>query len=283
VIGLTVLANYWMNARLFRATESGLARLRVTTFRHVHDLSVLHQQAERRGSLVSRVTSDVDSISIFMQYGGIFIVTSTGQLLLATVLMLFYSWPLALLVLASFAPLAVLARHLQKRLSDAYGEVRKRVGDMLGAVAESIVGAPVIRAYAVESRTARRIDAAVEATQAAQTRAQALSVGVYLNGETGASLATMLVIIVGTLLGVGGHVSLGRLVAFFFLVSLFVQPVQVATDALNEAQNALASFRRVLEVLDTPTDVADPADGDDGVGGVIAEDAAENGHRGLLP
>ncbi len=257
-IAVTALANTVMNARLYRASETGLAHLRVLTFRHIHDLSVLHQQAERRGALVSRVTGDIDTVSIFMQFGGIFLVTATGQLLIATVLMFVYSWQLALLVLASFGPLAFVGRRLQPRLSAAYGRVRQRVGEMLGAIAESVVGAQTIRSYAVEERTAERIDAAVEATRAAQYTAQRLSVSVYVGGEAGAALANVCVVVVGVLLGVGGHLSLGRLVAFLFLVTLFVQPVQVMTDALNEAQNALAAFGRVLEVLDMEADVADP-------------------------
>jgi len=69
-------------------------------------------------------------------------------------------------------------------------------------------------------------------------------------------------VVAGVLLGVDGQITTGRLVGFLFLVTLFVQPVQVATEVLNEAQNAVAGMRRVLGVLDTPTDVADP--GDDG-------------------
>ncbi len=66
--------------------------------------------------------------------------------------------------------------------------------------------------------------------------------------------------VLGVWLGVGGHLSAGRLVAFLFLVTLFVGPVQVATETLNDAQNALAGLRRVLDVLDTPVDIVDPAD-----------------------
>ncbi len=257
---LTAVSAVAMNARLFRATESGLAHLRVLTFRHVHDLSMLHQQAERRGGLTSRVTSDVDTVSVFMQFSGIFLVTASGQLVVATILMFVYSWQLALLVLLSFVPLGVMSRRLQPTLSAAYGEVRRRVGEMLGAIGESVVGAPTIRAYAVEGRTAERIDAAVEATRRTQYDAQRLAVGVYLGGESGAALANCFVVVVGVLLGIGGHLSLGRLVAFLFLVTLFVNPVSVMADALNEAQNALAAFARVLDVLDTPTDVADPGE-----------------------
>ena len=137
---VTAVANVIMNRRLYVATESGLATLRIKTFRHVHDLSALHQAAERRGALVSRVTGDVDTVSIFMQFGGIYLVTAGGQLLVATALMFVYSWQLALLVLVSFAPLAVVGRRLQPRLAAAYGVVRTRVGELLGAIAESVSG-----------------------------------------------------------------------------------------------------------------------------------------------
>ncbi len=78
-----------------------------------------------------------------------------------------------------------------------------------------------------------------------------------------AGLATAGVVVVGVLLGVAGNITLGELLAFLFLVTLFVGPVQVGTEVLNEAQNAVSGWRRVLGVLDTPADVADP--GSDGV------------------
>ena len=255
---VTAYANFLTNVRLYRTTERGLSALRVRAFRRVHDLSVLHQAAERRGSLVSRVTSDVDTISTFMQWGGLLIVVSAAQLALATVLMLVWSWQLTLVVYLCFVPLALSIRLFQTRLQLAFGIVRARVGEMLGAVAETVVGAPVIRAYGVQERTAARIDAAVDATRVAQTKAQRIAAVTFSVGELVAALATGAVVVVGVLLGVSGEITTGRLVGFLFLVTLFVQPVQVATEVLNEAQNAVAGMRRVLGVLDTPSDVADP-------------------------
>ena len=254
----TAVANYLTNVRLYRTTENGLAALRVAAFRRVHDLSMLHQASERRGSLVSRVTGDVDTISTFMQYGGLLCIVSAAQVLLATLLMLFWSWQLTLVVYVCFLPLVYAVRHFQKRLQTAYRAVRERVGEMLGAVAESVVGAQVIRAYGVQDRTGTRIDAAVEHTKAAQTRALTISATTFCSGEMTAALANAAVIVVGVQLGIAGDISVGRLVGFLFLVTLFVQPVQIATEVLNEAQNAVAGMRRVLGILDTPTDVADP-------------------------
>jgi putative ABC transport system ATP-binding protein len=258
---VTAVAAYRMNVRLYRTSESGLAALRVRAFRHIHDLSVLTQSEERRGGLVSRVTTDVDQISQFMQYGGLMVIISGGQLVVASALMLIYSWPLALLVWAVFVPLAFALRVFQRWLSHAYGMARERVGDMLSAVGESVVGASVIRAYGAEERTASRIDESVDAYRDAQARAQRLVAMTFPSTELAAALATAAVVVAGTQMGLGGHLTAGRLVAFLFLVTLFVSPMQVATEVLTDAQNAIAGWRRVLAVLDTEPDVADPGEG----------------------
>lgn len=257
---VTAISAYVANRRIFRATEAGLATLRRLAFRHIHDLSTLTHNTERRGALVARVTTDVDTISTFVQWGGLLLVTSTGQLLVATVIMAVYSWPLTLLVWGCFLPLFVGFRVLQRRVSAAYATVRERIGEMLGAISESVVGADTIRAYAVEERAQARIDATVAAHAGVAIRAQTTVAVVFSAGVLVSGLVVAAVVGLGTALGVAGDLTLGELVAFLFLVQLFTGPVQIGTEVLNELQNAAAGWRRVLAVLDTPADVADPAD-----------------------
>lgn len=256
---LTASCSYLMMRRLYRMSERGLRTLRVKAFRHVHDLSVLHQATERRGSLVSRVTSDVDTISTFMQWAGVLLLVSLGQLVVATTIMAVYSWQLTLLVWAVFLPLFFLLRHFQRWLSAAYAGVRERIGELLGTVSESVVGAQVVRAYAIEDRTAARIETAIDQHRRAAIRAQRLAATSFSFGEVVAGIANAAVVVVGVLLGVDGGITAGELVAFLFLVTLFVGPIQIGTEVLNEAQNAAAGWRRVLGVLDTVPDLVDPA------------------------
>jgi ATP-binding cassette, subfamily B, bacterial len=259
---VTIVAAYFMNLRIFRASESGLATLRTKGFRHVHDLSVLTQNTERRGALVARVTTDVDTISQFVQFGGLFLIVSIGQLIIATVIMAIYSWQLTLLVWICFLPFFIALRWFQRMLSAAFMLVRERVGIMLGAISESVVGAQAVRAYSIEARTQQRIDDAVERHRRAAVRAQRLAAFTFSTGEVFAGITNAAVVVVGVYLGIAGDITLGQLLAFIFLVTLFVAPVQVGTEVLSEAQNAIAGWRRVIEVLDTPADVADPgADG----------------------
>lgn len=259
----TAVATYFVNVRLVTASESGLATLRTKAFRHVHDLSVLTQSSERRGALVSRVTSDVDTISQFVQFGGLILILSVGQVLVATVLMLVYSPPLTAVVWLCFVPLFLVIRRFQVIVGRAYTRVRERVGDMLAAISESVVGAETIRAYGVQERTGERIDGAIDAHRRSAIGAQLRAVAAFSTGQLVAGLTTTVVLAVGAWLAAGGRLTLGQLVAFLFLVNLFTQPVQAATEILNEMQNAVAGWRRVIGILDTPADVSDP--GDDGV------------------
>ncbi|MEO7448185.1 MAG: ABC transporter ATP-binding protein [Humibacillus sp.] len=257
---VTAFSAYLVNVRLFRSSENGLSTLRLKAFRHIHDLAMLTQNTERRGSLVSRVTSDVDTISTFVQFGGLMLLINIAQISLATVLMIVYSPPLALVVWLCFVPLLFIIRKFQGIVGRAYTTVRERVGDMLGAISEAVVGAQAIRAYGVEDRTAERIDAAVEAHRKAAIGAQARSVIAFTSGQLVSGLTTAVVLVVGTVLAVRGSLTLGELLAFLFLVNLFTQPVQQATEILNEMQNAVAGWRRVIGIIDTPADVSDPGD-----------------------
>jgi len=262
-IFLTSGASYLMTKRLFTTSERGLATLRIKAFRHVHDLPLLTQNTERRGVLVSRVTSDVDQVSQFLVFGGLFFVISVGQMLIATVVMLVYSWQLALVVWVCFAPLFLALRYFQRKLAEAYGIVRRQVGAMLAAISEPVVGAAVVRSYAVEDRTQGRIDEAIDAYKAASTRAQGFTVISFSLGGISAGLANAGVLIVGIWLGpaaglFGGRMTAGEVLAFAFLVTLFVGPVQMGTQILTDAQNAIAGWRRVIGILDTPADLVDP-------------------------
>ncbi|HEX6874060.1 MAG TPA: ABC transporter ATP-binding protein [Nocardioidaceae bacterium] len=253
-------ASFLMTSRLFTSAETGLATLRIKAFRHVHDLPLLTQNTERRGSLVSRVTSDVDQVSQFLIFGGIIAIVSVGQILVATVVMAFYSWQLTIVVWVCFAPLFLSLRFFQRKLSDAYGVVRRQVGVMLSAVSEPVVGAAVVRSYAIEARTQERIDRAIDRNKEAATRAQGLTAFSFSLGGVSAGLANAGVLIVGVLLGVDGDITAGKVLAFAFLVNLFVGPVQMGTQVLTDAQNAIAGWRRVIGILDTPADVVDPGE-----------------------
>ncbi len=257
---MTALASGAMNYRLAAVVETALSSLRVRAFRHIHDLSMLHQAAQQRGGLVSRVTTDIDEVSRFMQWAGLNLITAVGQLTVATVVMFVYSWRLTLIVLAVFVPFVIGARWFQRRLTRAYLQVRERIGRLLGVVAETVVGAPVVKAYGIEPRTQQRLDRAIEEHRRSAVHAGTLSSLFSGSGEVFGAIATATAVVGGVLLGVDDQVTPGTVLAFLFLIALFIEPVLVAAEVINEGQNAVAGWRRVLNVLDVEPDVADPGE-----------------------
>ena len=169
-VGLVVAATATRTAlrRLVVASSRGLAQLRTATFRHIHDLSVLHVEAERRGTLVSRVTSDISAINDFLEWGGVGMIIGSAQIVLTMVVMLVYEWRLALLVGAGAVVYGALLLLFQRVLRRAHDGVRVRVGESLAAVSEAIVGLPTIRAFGAEQRSPRN---AAEASMSSVTNA----------------------------------------------------------------------------------------------------------------
>ncbi|MCZ6519468.1 MAG: ABC transporter transmembrane domain-containing protein, partial [Actinobacteria bacterium] len=206
---ITAGATGWMHLRLARVAETALSGLRIRAFRHIHDLSMLHQASEQRGVLVSRVTSDVDQISRFMQWAGLMIIINGGQAILALIVMLVLSVPLGLIVVALVPFIVLMIRWFQSRLEVAYLIVRERVGHMLALLAETVVGAPVIRAYGIESGTRKRLEEAIESHRSAAVKAGRLSASFSGAGEISSSVVVAAVLVVGTVMAAQGSTTVG--------------------------------------------------------------------------
>lgn len=247
--------------RLVKSSSTGLSDLRTKTFDHILRQSVLHVQSERRGNLVSRVTSDVTTLQEFMEWGGVGMIIATSQVLLATVVMTFYEWRIALVVLVGVILYLLMMRWFQKILSRKYDNVRKEVGRSLGVLSEAITAIPVVRAYGVEERTKVRVAGALDDRFWAEFRTARFGNILFSTAEVFAALLTASVIGVGIYLGVGGGtMTAGTLIAFLFLVNLLIEPVQVVVETLDFAQSAASGLRRVLGVLDGEVEIQEPED-----------------------
>ena len=249
------------NQRLATASERALCGLRVRAFNHIHALSMAHHTEEQRGALVSRVTSDVETLGQFFRWGGLAWIINSALMLAALVAMVVYDWRLALVAVATVLPLVAVLRLMQRRVVVAWDAVRTRVGESLAAISESIQGAAVIRAYGVQAQAQRRVMRSVEARRRAEVRAGTIGAFFFPSGELFGVLATAAVLLVGMAIGPAGGLTAGTLVAFAFLVTIFLEPVAEFTEILDMTQQAVAGWKKVLDVLDTPVEVEDPSPG----------------------
>ncbi len=250
-------------ARLARSSARGLSDLRVIVFGHLHRLSALHVQGERRGALVSRVTSDIETMQAFMEWGGVGLILGTAQVVLAMLVMVAYRWQLAAVVFVGVTIYAIALVWFQQILRSAHDRVRRRVADSLAAIGEATTGLPTVRAFGMEQVTLAKVGDRLEDQFRAEYSTAALGAALFSSAEVFSGLLTAGVVAVGVLFGPRWGMSAGVLIAFLFLVNLLVEPVQMLVETVNQAQSAGAGLRKVLGVLDTAIDVPDPVGGDE--------------------
>lgn len=243
--------------RLGLVSEDALCALRITTFAHLQDLSIADHGDHRRGTLVARVTSDVERLSQFFSWGGLSWLINSALITAVAVTMFVYDWRLALVAISTAAPVVMLMRLVQHRLVRAYDAERSAVGEYLAVVSESISGAPTIRAYGLGPRLRAQTDRAIDTRRRSADRAGITAAFLFPVGELFGAATVSAVVAAGLWLGPDRGVSAGSLVAFMFLTNRFLEPVAEFTEVLDQTQTAVAGLRRILAVLDIEPEVSE--------------------------
>lgn len=261
VVLLVAAASRVALIRLVDMAETVLMNLRVRVFEHIHRLSLADHTESRRGVLVARVTSDVETLARFTQWGLISWIIDTAIIAGTIAVMLWYSWPLTLLVLVIHVPLVPFLRWVQRSQFVSYGKVRSRVAETLGHVSEAVTGAQVIRAYGYGGPVRERLDDAIERQFAQQQRSQVWFACMLPVVDVVSSISLAAAVGIGVWYRDDLGLEVGELVAFLFLVNLLLQPIAQLGEVLDQTQTALAGWWKVLRVLDVPVDVVEPSEG----------------------
>jgi putative ABC transport system ATP-binding protein len=258
---LAMVARLISLRRLIRSSSSGLSQLRIKTFDHLHRLSMLELQAERRGALVARVTSDIETIQHWMEWGGVGMVLGVAQILLALLVMFVYGWQLALATVVGVAAYTLMIVAFQRVLSKAHDRVRERVADSLSVTGEAISGLSTVRAYGMEEIVMERVDDKLDEQFSAEVRTAIFASSLFSSAELFAGILTAMVVGLGVVFGSTWGISAGTLVAFLFLVNLLIEPIQRLVETIDQAQSAGAGLRKILNIIETPILIPDPVNG----------------------
>ena len=261
VVLLVAAASRVALIRLVDMAETVLMNLRVRVFEHIHRLSLADHTESRRGVLVARVTSDVETLARFTQWGLISWIIDTAIIVGTIAVMLWYSWLLTLLVLVIHVPLVPFLRWVQRSQFVSYGKVRSRVAETLGHVSEAVTGAQVIRAYGYGEPVRERLDDAIERQFAQQQRSQVWFACMLPVVDVVSSISLAVAAGIGVWYRDDLGLEVGELVAFLFLVNLLLQPIAQLGEVLDQTQTALAGWWKVLRVLDVPVEVVESSEG----------------------
>lgn len=247
----TVLASgvssYLMNVWVFQAAEETLENLRTAAFSHIHRIPVLDQG--RRGVLVANVTSDIDAASVFLQSGGLAMITSAGQVVILTALMTVYSWQLTLLFWGLLLVVGLSLRRPLQRVGRIAGRLREDVARMFGVMSESLVGVETIHAISAHRHMRDRIDRTISAYARTASHEAKRSTHVFSAAMFASGIVLLAIVWGGVRLGTTGRLDLGALLAILFLMQLVMGPLQVIAESMSLLYNALAGWRRVMALL----------------------------------
>lgn len=279
IVLISAVGSWVAQRRLVWNAERAIAKLRVDAFTKVHQLSVADHNETRRGVLVARVTSDADALARFAQWG-LYAWSIHPTVILGTVLVIaWYSWALAIVVVLAYAPVIPALKWLQKRQLAAYDALRTSVAEMLSGFSEAVTGAAVVRAYGIEGRTRDRLHDAIAVRYRARLRANKFMAGVFVAGDLFGAVAFSLVLIVGLRFRESLGLTGGQLVACLFLTSFINGPVGEIGETLDQTQTAIAGWRKILNLLDRDRELVDQTPGEDVPAGPVRVDVTDVGFR----
>ena len=238
-------------------SQRALMALRGALYRHLLAMHLGYHDTHIVGVTLSRLINDVDVINALLSQGLVSIVGDLTLVLGTVVVMLSLNPRLALLAL-SITPLMVVATLVFTHFARlAFRETRTKIGAVVGDLAESIGGMRVIQAFAQEKATLERFDQMNAANRDAHVSAVAVASAFTGMVDLLSILATAAVLWFGGRAVAGGQLTLGTVVAFLAYVGQLFQPIRDLSQIFGALQSAMAGGERVVEILDTPPQVAD--------------------------
>lgn len=262
-LGLVLSSVLVLHFRLRFALELGEAvihDLRATMMRHLLTQPLAFFQKQRVGSLISRLTSDLEAVRIGVKDVAFIGTVQLGSMIVAALVMLHYD-ALLFVVLSALVPLLTMAiRRLRGPMLQAYRDTQESFSLVTATVAESIGGVRVLQSHArgeVNSRAFRSQIAEHGALNIEAARRAATFLPLFdLNGQ----VFLALLVVIGGYRVLHGSMQLDVLLQFFFLSSYVFNPIAVLGTQYNQALTAMAGAERVFTLLDVRASWSDRAD-----------------------
>ncbi|WP_016908629.1 ABC transporter ATP-binding protein [Streptomyces xiaopingdaonensis] len=241
-----------------RTGERVLYALRLKIFAQLQRLGLDYYERHLGGVVMTRMTTDVDALSTFLQTGLVTAVVSVFTFLGILGALFVLDLQLALVVSATLPLLAVGTVIFRRHSVRAYELARERVSAVNADLQESVAGLRMVQAFRGEERGAERFAARSDGYRRARIRGQWLISVYFPFVQLLASLATAGVLIVGSGRIENGTLTAGALVAYLLYIELFFAPVQQLSQVFDGYQQAAVSLRRIQDLLREETSVPAP-------------------------
>jgi ATP-binding cassette, subfamily B, bacterial len=237
--------------------EDFLRSLRIRVFEHLQRLSMPFYDRSKAGVLVSRMTSDVDSLSELVQMGLTMFVSNALLLGVSLIVLTIVSWQLMLVCAIALPPVILASVKFQRDSNAAYLDVRDRIGTTLSHLQEGIAGVRVVQAFAREEVEVDRFQRGNRELYDSHMRSVRISAWYLPVIELAGWGTTALTLGFGGWMVHEGVLTVGTVAFFVLALSNLFEPVQQLSQLFNMVQSAGAGLQKLYELLDTPVDVSE--------------------------
>jgi ATP-binding cassette subfamily B protein len=258
-----VLADTLINVCQGRVTgrtgERVLYALRVKVFAQLQRLGLDYYERELSGRIMTRMTTDVDALSTFLQTGLQQAVVSVLSFVGIVVALVVIDWRMALIALSVLPPLLIATAVFRAKSSKAYTEAREKVSAVNADLQENVAGMRVTQAFRREGANAARFAGLSDEFRVSRLRAQKYIATYFPFVQALADVAGLLVLAAGASRVHSGELTAGALIAYLLYIDMVFSPVQQLSQVFDGYQQAAVGLRRIGDLLRTAPSTPEPA------------------------
>jgi len=235
-------------------------KLREEAFSHLQRLSLKFYSENVSGSVVSRVTNDVDSLQELLTSGILTVISDIITIIGIFIVMVWMSLQLTAVSMSIVPMLLGLIYIFQKKAKSAYLATKQRMAGVTAKLAESIMGMRVIQSFTRESDQQQAFGQVnIENLQANLMAAKLFAI-FPASVEMISAVGTCMVLWYGGLQAAFGTITIGTIVAFMSYLTMFFRPLLTLSIFYTNFQSAMAGAERIFELIDAPVDIAEKSD-----------------------
>ncbi|WP_342032546.1 ABC transporter ATP-binding protein [Mesobacillus boroniphilus] len=247
------LQSYWM----IGIAQKTVYTMRKQLFTHFHKLSIDFFNKRQHGELMSRVTNDIENVSVTLNSSVIQIFSSVLTLVGTLVVMIWLS-PLLTLVTMIIVPLMFMGmKWITSRTGRLYKEQQRRLGEMNGYIEETISGQKIIKSFSQETKVIEEFRKKNKQLKESGYWAQTFTGFIPKLMNMLNNLSFTIVAAVGGYFALRGYVSIGTIVIFTEYSRQFTRPLNDLSNQFNTLLSAVAGADRVFDIIDTEEEAVD--------------------------
>jgi ATP-binding cassette, subfamily B, bacterial len=251
---------YWFLRLSGRIGQDILLDLRQRIFAHAQRLSLSFHESYTSGKIISRLTSDMDSIDQLLDQGLDSLLSALFTVVGVGIVMMWLDWQLGLIVLAGFVPLIWVTRWFYRRSQHAYRETRGAIAKIIVQFVETMNGMRAVQAFRRERRNEAIMGTLNGRFQEANRRALTVVATFTSTVRMVGNVSLALVLLIGAVRVAHGSLEIGVLAAFTLYLRRFYDPLDDLAMFTNAYTAASAALEKISGVLDEVPKVADPTD-----------------------